>query len=260
MSKYLEDMFSLQGKVAVVTGASRGLGFTIAKGFAQAGALVTISSRNKHDVEVAADRITAETGAQVVGVPADSMKAEDVDRLFSTAETEFGPVDILLNNGGVINRALANIWEIDDMTWDFILAIILTGTFLAIRRALTAMIPRNTGKIICMGSVTSVIAQEGHAPYVASKGGIAQLVKAAALEAAPFNINVNAIGPTYIKSDLVEETLEDPEKQKEILAKIPMGRIGQPEDLVGACIFLASSASDYVTGHLLMIDAGHSIK
>ena len=111
-------------------------------------------------------------------------------------------------------------------------------------------------KIICMASVTSVIAQAAHSPYVASKGGIAQLTKALALEAAPFNINVNAIGPTYIKSDLVRKTLADPEKEREILAKIPIGRVGDPEDLVGACVFLAPKASDYVTGHLLMIDGG----
>jgi len=192
------------------------------------------------------------------------MVPNDIDRLFDDAEGKLGPVDILMINAGVINRPRANVWEIDEAEWDQIIDINLKGTFLTIRRALLSMVPRKRGKIICMGSVTSVIGQEGHSPYVASKGGIAQLiaqlVKAVALEAAPFNINVNAIGPSYIKSDLVEVTLQDPEKRKQILSKLPLGRVGDPEDLVGACIFLASSASDYITGHLLMIDAGHSIK
>ena len=184
-TNYLDQLFSLKGKVAVVTGASRGLGYSIARGYASAGASVVISSRNRADIEAAAEQIRSETGAKAIGIPADSMKAKDVNRLFEKAEEAFGSVDILMNNAGVINRPRQNVWEIDDDTWDFILDINLKGTFLAVRRALQSMIPRKSGKIICMASVTSVIAQEGHSPYVASKGGISQLVKAAALDAAP---------------------------------------------------------------------------
>jgi len=260
MSDYIEELFSVRGKVAVVTGASRGIGFGIALGYAKAGAKVVISSRSNKDIENAAAQISKETGTQVLGVQADSMDSDDIDQLFDMAEVTFGPVEILMINAGVINRPRTNIWELDEAEWDKIIDINLKGTYLSIRRALQSMVPEKRGKIICMGSVTSVIGQEGHSPYVASKGGIAQLVKTVALEAAPFNINVNAIGPTYIKSDLVEVTLQDLEKRKQILDKLPLGRVGDPEDLVGACIFLASSASDYITGHLLMIDAGHSIK
>jgi NAD(P)-dependent dehydrogenase (short-subunit alcohol dehydrogenase family) len=257
---FVENLFSLDQKVAVVTGASRGLGYCIAQGYAKAGARVVISSRSEKEIVFAAREISEQSGSEVIGVSADSMNPDDVDNLFLEAEKHFGPVDVLMNNAGIINRPRANVWEIDEATWDFVLNINLKGTFLAVKRALEGMIPRRSGKIVCMASVTSVIAQEGHSPYVASKGGISQLVKAAALEAAPYNVNVNAIGPTYIKSDLVDKTLQDPVKQKQVLDKIPMGRVGDPEDLVGACIFLASNASDYITGHLLMIDAGHSIK
>jgi 2-deoxy-D-gluconate 3-dehydrogenase len=260
MSDFIKELFSLEGKVAVVTGASRGIGFCIAMGYAKAGAKLAISSRNKIDIENAAAQIAKETGTHVLGVQADSMNSDDIDHLFDMVEEKFGPIEILMINAGVINRPRTNIWELDEAEWDKIIDINLKGTYLSIRRALKGMVPEKSGKIICMGSVTSVIGQEGHSPYVASKGGIAQLVKTVALEAAPYNINVNAIGPTYIKSDLVEVTLQDPEKSKQILDKLPLGRVGDPEDLIGACIFLASSASDYITGHLLMIDAGHSIK
>lgn len=260
MNDYTANLFSIAGKTALVTGASRGLGYGIARGYAQAGARVVISSRSQEDLDQAAETLAAETGAEVLGIAANSNSGAEIDRLFDMAEKSFGPVEILMNNAGVINRPRANVWEIDEGTWDWIMDINLKGTYLAVKRALKSMIPHKRGKIICMASVTSVIGQEGHAPYVASKGGISQFVKAAALEAAPFNININAIGPTYIQSDLTEVTLQDPEKHKQVLDKIPLGYIGTPRDLVGACIFLASNASDYITGHLLMIDAGHSIQ
>jgi NAD(P)-dependent dehydrogenase (short-subunit alcohol dehydrogenase family) len=173
---------------------------------------------------------------------------------------ELGPLDILMTNAGVINRPRANVWEIDEETWDSILSINLKGTFLCCRRAMQEMIPRRSGRIICMASIMSIIAQAGHSPYIASKGGISQFVKALALEAAPYNINVNAIGPTYIRSELVDITLQDPEKREQVLSKLPLGRVGDPEDLIGACVFLASKASEYITGHLLLIDGGHTIQ
>lgn len=256
----LEDLFSLDGKTAIVTGASRGLGFSIAMGFSQAGAKVAISSRKGEEAQAAAHKIQEASGHPAIGFAADSSKAEDVDRLVRCTVDQLGPLDILMTNAGIINRPRQNTWEIDEAVWDSVIDINLKGTFLCCRRAIQEMIPRRQGKIICMASIMSVIGQAGHSPYVASKGGISQFVKALALEAAPYNINVNAIGPTYIKSDLVDVTLQDPEKSKEIIAKLPLGRVGDPEDLVGACIFLASRASDYITGHLLMIDGGHTIQ
>lgn len=256
----INEIFSLKGKTVVVTGASRGLGFEIARGFSGAGANVVIAARNEKEVLSAAEDIRQSFGNDVLGVKADVSRADEVDALFDRADRQFGSVDILMTNAGIINRPRASVWEIDEETWDSIIDINLKGTFLCCRRVLKEMVPRRSGKIICMASIMSVIAQQGHAPYIASKGGISQFVKAIALEAAPYNINVNAIGPTYIKSDLTEVTLQDEEKNKEILAKLPLGRIGEPQDLVGACIFLASPASDYITGHLLMIDAGHTIQ
>jgi NAD(P)-dependent dehydrogenase (short-subunit alcohol dehydrogenase family) len=255
----LDELFSLEGKTAIVTGASRGLGLAIAKGFAGAGAKVAVSSRHADQAEAAAQEITEVYGHPAIGIAADASVAEDVDRLVERTVEELGPLDILMTNAGIINRPRQNVWEINEDTWDSILSINLKGTFLCCRRAMQEMIPRRSGKIICMASIMSVIAQAGHSPYIASKGGISQFVKALALEAAPYNINVNAIGPTYVKSDLIEGTLQDPEKRKEVLAKLPMGRVGEPEDLMGACVFLAARASDYITGHLLIIDGGHTI-
>lgn len=256
----IEELFSLAGKTVIVTGASRGLGLGIAKGFAAAGARVLITSRHAAEARGAALEIEKEYKQPAIGIAADVSSAADVDRMVCSALEAWGTVDILMTNAGIINRPRANAWEIDEETWDSIIDINLKGTFLCCQRVLKEMVPRRSGKIICMASIMSVIGQPGHAPYVATKGGINQLVKALALEAAPYGINVNAIGPTYVRSDLVDVTLQDPQKRQEILAKLPLGRIGEPEDLVGACIFLASKASDYITGHLLMIDAGHTIQ
>lgn len=255
----IDQLFSLKNKTALVTGASRGLGFAIAKGFAGAGANVAVASRSEEEAQKAARNIEAEYGNKSIGVHADVSETEDVEKLFATTLAELGPIDILMTNAGIINRPRQNVWEIEDDVWDQILNINLKGTFLCCRKALQEMLPRKSGKIICMASIMSVIAQTGHSPYIASKGGINQFVKALALEAAPYNINVNAIGPTYIRSELVDVTLRDHEKEKDVLNKLPLGRVGEPEDLIGACIFLASDASNYITGHLLMIDGGHTI-
>lgn len=255
----LNELFSLEGKTAIITGASRGLGFAIARGYAMAGASVLVTSRHGEEAEAAAAEIQREFGHPALGIAADVSNLVDVDRMVEHALTAWGRIDLLMTNAGIINRPRANAWEIDEATWDSVIGINLKGTFLCCRRVLMEMIPRRSGKIVCMASIQSVIAQPGHSPYVASKGGISQMVKALALECAPYGINVNAIGPTYVRSDLVDVTLQDPVKAREVLAKLPLGRIGEPEDLIGACIFLSSKAADYVTGHLLMIDGGHTI-
>lgn len=256
----LNELFSLSEKTAIVTGASRGLGLGIARGFASAGARVLITSRHIEEAKAAARDIQNDFGQPAIGIAADVSKASDVDKMVLTALDTSGRIDILMANAGIINRPRANAWEIDEATWDSIIDINLKGTFLCCRRILQEMVPQRSGKIICMASTLSVIAQAGHSPYVATKGGISQLTKALALEAAPYGINVNAIGPTYIRSELIDVTMQDPVKRQEVLAKLPLGRIGEPEDLVGACIFLASKAADYITGHLLMIDGGHTIQ
>jgi NAD(P)-dependent dehydrogenase (short-subunit alcohol dehydrogenase family) len=255
----INDLFSLEGKNAIVTGASRGLGYGIARGFALAGANVLITSSQEDRSIAAAKEIAQESGKLVIGMASKASKSEDVDAMVARALAEFGRIDILMTNAGVINRPRQDTWDIDESTWDNIIDVNLKGTFLCGRRVLKEMIVQRSGKIICMASVLSTIAQQGHVPYVASKGGILQLMKAMALEAAPYGINVNAVGPTYVNTDLVTTTLSDPKKMEEILNKIPMRRVGEIEDIVGACIYLASKASDYVTGHLLILDGGHTI-
>lgn len=255
---YIEDLFSLEGKNAIVTGASRGIGYGIARGFALAGANVLLTSSHADRSIAVASEIAKESGRKVVGIASDAGKSQDVDQMVKRALQELGRIDILMTNAGIINRPRQDTWDIDEATWDNIIDINLKGTFLCSQRVLKEMIPQRSGKIICMASVLSVIAQQGHSPYVASKGGISQLVKAMALEAAPYGVNVNAIGPTYVRTDLVTTTLTDPKKNEEVLNKIPMHRVGEIEDIVGACIFLGSKASDYVTGHLLVLDGGHS--
>lgn len=255
----IDELFSVEGKTAIVTGGSRGLGFALAKGLAMAGANVAILARDAGRVQAAVEEIRSVTGSGVLGVAGDVTREEDVGHLVRLTVEQLGPLDVLVANAAAINRPRQMAWEMGRETWDEIVAVTLTGTFLPCQRALREMIPRRRGKIICVASTSSVVASRGHAPYVASKGGVLLLVRALALEAAPYGVNVNAIGPTYINTEMTAVSLQDPERRKAILAQLPLGRVLEPEDLLGACIFLASKASDMVTGHLLMVDAGHTI-
>ena len=147
MSEFVKELFSLEGKVALVTGASRGIGYNIALGYAKAGAKVVISSRNLNEIKKSAAEISKDTGAQVLGLQADSKDANDIDQLFDDAEGKLGPVDILMINAGIINRHRTNVWEIEEAEWDQIIDINLKGTFLTVRRGLQSMVPRKRGRL-----------------------------------------------------------------------------------------------------------------
>lgn len=255
----IDGLFSIRGKVAVVTGGSRGLGRTLARSFSLAGADVAIFARNPDDVERTASEIRRESQGKVLAVSGDVSRPEDVHRLFESVHAQLGPVDILVANAALINRPRENTWEISDETWQRTIEVTLTGTFLTCRLAADEMVSRGRGKIICIASTSSVIASLGHSPYIAAKAGVLGFVRALALEAAPHGVNVNAIGPTFIHTEMTQASLDDPERYKQIIAQLPLGRPLEPEDLVGACLFLASHASDMVTGQLLLVDAGHTI-
>jgi len=255
----LDDLFSVKGKVAIVTGASRGLGRTLAMALGQAGAKVAIFARNQDDLERTRAEIELLSTEEVLAVTGDVSRETDVARLFDAVHDRHGAVDILVANAALLNRPRENTWELSMETWKRTLEVTLDGTFLACRLAAAEMVERQRGKIICIASTSSIVGSLGHSPYLAAKGAVLQFVRALAMEAGPYGVNVNAIGPTTIRTEMAKASLDDPERYKQIVSQLPLGRPLEPEDLIGACIFLASPASDMVTGHLLLVDAGFTV-
>jgi len=253
------EVFSLKGKNAIVTGGNKGLGRAISLGLASAGANVVIAARELEASENVAKEIK-KIGTDSLAVKTDVSNQKDVKDLVNKTIEKFNRIDILVNNAGVINRPRQAATEIPEEVWDWVIDINLKGTFLVSREVAKSMIENKKGKILCIGSILCEIAQAWHAPYVASKGGIRQLVKALALEWAPYKIHVNALCPHYFRTDFVKKSLEDPERYEQILKNTPMGRVGEPEDLIGSSIFLCSEASNLMTGQIILIDAGYSLQ
>ena len=247
------DRFRLDNRVALVTGASRGLGAAIAKALAEAGANVALhASREAPDAAAAA--LASACGIRTTGVAADLSKPDSADRLVADAAAALGPIDILVNNAGIIRRAPAD--EHSDADWDEVIAVNLTSTFRLCRAAGRSMIARGNGKIINIASLLSFQGGIRVPAYAAAKAGVAQLTKALANEWAARGVNVNAIAPGYMRTDNTRALQDDPARYKEITGRIPAGRWGEPEDLAGAAVFLASGAADYVHGHVLVVDGG----
>ena len=247
------DKFKLEGKVALVTGASTGLGQAIAIALAEAGADVAChgNSRPPDTTCSTIDRI----GRRAFAVSGDLAQPETGRQLFDQALEHFGRIDILVNNAGTIRRAPAT--EYSDADWAVVIEVNLSSVFRLSQAAGRHMIERgNGGKII---NIASLLAFQGGITvpaYAASKGGVAQLTKALANEWAKHGINVNAIAPGYMRTDNTAALQKDETRNRQILERIPAGRWGEPEDLGGAAVFLASSASDYVNGHVLVVDGG----
>lgn len=245
--------FRLDGKRAMVTGASRGLGAAMARALAQAGADVVFHERLE-PARAVADAIAAECGVRTACVTADLSSAEAATRLIADATDAIGPIDILVNNAGIIRRAAAT--EYSDADWDEVMEVNISSVFRICREAGKGMLARRSGKII---NIASLLAFQGgiRVPaYAAAKGAVAQLTKALANEWASGGVNVNAIAPGYMLTENTRPLVEDPVRCKDITARIPAGRWGAPEDLGGAVVFLASPASDYVNGHVLVVDGG----
>jgi len=245
-------MFRLDGKVALVTGSNRGLGAAIARALAGAGASVVL-----HDIaapEETARRIGEETKARTHALAADVSSRPQADRLIEEAVAAMGSLDILVNNAGIIRRAPAV--EHSDEYWDSVLEINLTAVFRLCRAAGAHMLKRGRGKIINIASLLSFQGGINVPSYAAAKGGVAQITKAFANEWAGSGVNVNAIAPGYMRTENTRPLFQDEPRRQAILERIPAGRWGEPEDLAGAAVFLAAPASDYVNGHVLVVDGG----
>lgn len=248
------ELFDLGGKVALVTGASRGLGAAMAVALATAGAQVALHASERPCADTAAAIEKVRRGSTRC-VTADLADRAAVDRLVPEVVAAFGALDIVVNNAGIIRRQPAA--EHKDAFWDEVIEVNLTSMFRLSRAAATHMIERGEGgKIINVASLLSFQGGINVPGYAAAKGGVAQLTKALANEWAPHGINVNAIAPGYMKTDNTRALQEDAVRNKQILERIPAGRWGAPQDLAGAALFLASRASEYVHGHVLVVDGG----
>jgi 2-deoxy-D-gluconate 3-dehydrogenase len=247
-------VFSLDGKVALVTGASRGLGAAMAAALGAAGAAVALHS-NEHPATETAERICKDSGSRTELFTADLADRPAADKLVADTMAAFGQIDILVNNAGIIRRRAA-VHHSDD-EWDAVIEVNLSNAFRLCRAMGKYLIDSGrAGKIINVASLLSYQGGITVPGYAASKGGIVQLTKALANEWASQGINVNAIAPGYMQTDNTKALRDDPQRSRQITERIPAGRWGTPEDLAGAAVFLASKASDYVHGHVLVVDGG----
>lgn len=245
--------FSLEDKRALVTGASRGLGEAIAVGLAEAGAHVAVAGRSRSDLERVAGRIR-DLGRRSVVVQADVTRVQDVQRMVEEAEERLGPLHILVNNAGINLPRPA--LEVTEEEWDLVLDTNLKGLFFAAQAAGRRMVERRYGRIVNMASQMGFVGFYFRAAYCASKAGVVNLTRVLAVEWAPYGVTVNAVAPTFVETPMTRGMLEDPWFREEVLRRIPMGRLADPQDVVDAVRYLASDAAAMVTGHTLLVDGG----
>lgn len=250
------ELFDLEGKTALVTGGSSGIGFSIADILTKSGVKVAIAGRNAEKCRSAVSRLR-ESGVHVEGYPADVTRKDEVEALTSAIEQQLGPISILVNSAGINIRKKALEFNLDE--WNEILNINLTGTFLTSQTVGRRMIARRAGKIVNISSVAAAIGLTDRAPYCASKGGVSQLTKVLAIEWAPYGVTVNAIGPGFIRTQLISDLMKDPEFQSKVERLVPMQRVGETHDLHGVLVVLCSKAGDYITGQTIYVDGGWSI-
>ena len=252
----MEDLFRLDGKVAVVIGGSGGIGEIMAFGLAGQGAKVVLASRNIQKLEALAQKIQSETKSETAAFQVDVTEKQSVAQLVKQVVSKFGTVDILVNSQGANLKRAAVDFPVED--WDLMFNINVKGTMLSCSEFGKVMIEKKKGKVINLSSVRGLRATlwGGNEGYCATKGAVDMITRSLASEWASYNINVNAIAPSLIYTELAAATLQDPERLQKYLANVPLKRVGQPRDLVGACIFLASAASDFITGQILYLDGG----
>ncbi|MGO2374186.1 MAG: SDR family NAD(P)-dependent oxidoreductase [Pseudoalteromonas prydzensis] len=253
MNTYLQQQFGLENKVAVVTGASRGLGQAMAIALGQAGATV-VAVGSKAENLAKTITLLEEKGIQCLPLGCDQSSGEEISQAIASTIEAYGKIDILVNNAGTIKRSPAH--EFSDDDWLEVINVNLNGVFKFCREAGKHMIKQGSGKIINIASLLSFSGGITVPAYAASKGGVAQLTKALANEWAAHNIQVNAIAPGYFETDNTYNIRQDAARYESITARIPSGVWGQPDDLAGATVFLSSKAASYMNGHIMLVDGG----
>lgn len=252
----MDDFFRLDDKIALVIGGAGGIGEACALGLAQYGAKVAIASRNLENLRNVADKIRTETSNDAEAFHADVTDEKSVASLTEQVVAKFGTIDILVNTQGLNIKQPAT--EFSAADWDTMFDVNVKGTMLACREVGKVMTEKKSGRVINMSSVRGIRATlwGGNEGYCATKAAVDMITRSLASEWAPYNINVNAIAPATIVTPFSERTLRDPERLQRYIANIPQKRVGETRDVVGACIFLASPASDFITGQILYLDGG----
>ena len=249
----LERLFGLGGRIALVTGSSGGIGQALAKGLAEAGAVVVVNGRTVATVKVVVSEIVA-AGGRAHAAVFDVTNSAEVNAGIARIEAEVGPIDILINNAGIQRRMALE--DFPEATWHELMRTNLDSVFFVGQAVARAMIPRQRGRMINICSVQSELGRPGIAPYTASKGAVKMLTKGMAIDWGKHGIRVNGLGPGYFRTELNKALVEDEKFSTWLSGRTPLGRWGETEELVGAAIFLASEASSFVNGHILYVDGG----
>jgi NAD(P)-dependent dehydrogenase (short-subunit alcohol dehydrogenase family) len=250
----------LAHKIALVTGAGSGIGRAIAHRFAAEGAQLALSDIAETGLRETA-ALVEEAGSQAIIVMGDVAVPADADRMVDAAVARWGRLDITVNNAGITGSRQATLAHLTpDQEWERVLAVNLSGVFWVARAAVRQMLAQNGGTIINIASVAGLVPFPARAAYNASKGGVVALTRALALDYAPNHIRVNAICPGMIETAMTRWRLNIPELRQQVLDMTPWGRIGRPEDIAAAAVYLASDEADFVTGHLLVVDGGWMVK
>jgi 2-deoxy-D-gluconate 3-dehydrogenase len=254
----IPELFDLTGRVALVTGGNGGIGRGIALGLAKAGASVAIFGRNVDKNQQVLSELKA-AGATALAVKIDLTRRADLEPAIEQVKHDLGGLDILVNNAGNVSVSGGVLHEKPE-DWDNVIETQLNAVFLLSKLAAQAMVKQKRGKIINIGSMYSYFGSGMIPSYSAAKGAIVQLTKSMAIELAPFNIQVNAIAPGWIETDMTAPVKTMPAMYDEILARTPAGRWGQPEEIAGTAVYLASRGSDFVTGETIRVDGGYAIR
>lgn len=249
----MTTLFSLANKRVLITGSGRGIGFLMAKGLAEAGAEVIINATTQEGADKAATALQQQ-GFKAHAVAFDVTQSAAVNAAVDKIESEIGPIDVLVNNAGIQRRR--PFLEFPEQDWNDVIAVNQTAVFLVSQAVARQMVTRKQGKIINIGSMQSELGRDTITPYAASKGAVTMLTRGMCVELARYNIQVNGIAPGYFKTEMTQALADDEAFTSWLCKRTPAARWGNPEELIGAAVFLASKASDFVNGHLLFVDGG----
>jgi len=249
----INELFGLEGRRSLITGSGRGIGLTLAKGLAEAGASVILNDIDDMRLEEAVSNMDS-VGYEASGAAFDVTDEGSVSKAIEKVVSDTGPIDVLVNNAGIQIRGPLEDFSFAD--WQRIVAVNLTGVFNVSKQVVKGMIQRKRGKIINICSIQSELARPTIAPYTATKGGVRNLTRGMATDWGKYNIQVNGIAPGYFKTAMTKALYEDEKFDSWLCSRVPANRWGDPQELVGAAVFLASKASDYVNGHLIYVDGG----